>query len=510
MAEGGQDIEMATAESAPKKMRVDMDGNEVTRRNRVGVTGITADSKKRAHKYVSQLYKGVEESFNVGGEEKKDVLLSVLVFKQCLSVHNAYRQKITATGSRYNKFNSSATVTFKYRTMTYSSTPTKLIEAVVKALKSAGYTWNNSQEPWLGNVQMIMALWGLFGERLTECRLGSDEMIVSKDNSGTKVRTLSEYGIAPGFRHLASGINWSLPVQAALAQSLGPLAIAIQLSNNMNVQYRRKWQAAFNRVFSHVPNFEAIGRYLAENPPQMCKAVLAELARIIAVLGGRQQERISFPPCILADLNDIEVEDMNFSGIAGQKLYNKKVAKSTYANIDKAHAGIISGILFNSCFGTAGEDFGVLSGITTHKTWYTRAECQGLFSKMKPSNEDGTLELINMPELKVFSKMSGASQTKLITTGSEPVSSKMMFSGFRVRHVSEVLLECLKGEDKFQRTGMSTGEILNGLREVREMLLEKIDNNFKAYQAGTVQWITEDGRVVDDVLREIGRNYWSN
>lgn len=99
---------------------------------------------------------------------------------------------------------------------------------------------------------------------------------------------------------------------------MGPLAVAIRLSNSTNDKYGAKWRTTFQRHFSFLPYAQDIAKTLQDNPPSSAnnKEILGLISKLVCVTGARDVQRVAFPPVFLYEyLNTAEgMKTIDFSG----------------------------------------------------------------------------------------------------------------------------------------------------------------------------------------------------
>lgn len=132
------------------------------------------------------------------------------------------------------------------------------------------------------------------------------------------------------------------------------------------------------------------------------------------------------------------------------------------------------------------EDLGILAAVTTRNHWSTRAELGNCMQKMGSSR---TAVEVFLPEFKYFSRLASANVTGLLTSTSNQITSRTVFSGKRIKVFSDEFFELLRKESGIvTSSGKTLSALAASYRATKLKLLEGIEKNNKQLMTGTVHW----------------------
>ncbi|AFN73047.1 hypothetical protein [Tyulek (Tjuloc) virus] len=524
---------MEVDQEAPRitRKRINNSGEEIGSGGKRALTGLSLSQKVAIHRAIAlMVYHVVVDIFGFTLIDMiTDVNVGVYAMNQIWSIHNYFRTKNNSGKSSIGAKIDNATESYQF--VLHGKTITVVKEDLKKVYKTcitAHFDWNNMND-WMGSVHTIMALWNLFGSRLNEIRImpSANTISVEKDNKTTVVKDFNQYGIPAGMRHFATGADYKPTMKSALAQSMGPVTVLVQLSEAKDNQYAGKWVDALRRAFSHVPHIDQIAKFMLINKPAVLTKINGYLMAIAGYTGTREQKRIAFPPGTLAFLlhdmdkdkklhfNEDRCSRFDFSGTGAFRMYSLMLAmcKKRPLRMNIADPGKARQILFHAMFGTHVEDFGILQSMTDISDWYKRKDFEEEFQTMKASHArvEGTFYPI---DLRYYSKVCSSLNTRMIGGGSAPVTNCQIFSGNRKRIVTE-------GLKSLGQQGVVSGLATLDKDSIEKLLrehLETIRNTFgDSYEAGTVKWRKFDGLTWEKEGEEVeirpsesGSIYWSN
>lgn len=130
-------------------------------------------------------------------------------------------------------------------------------------------------------------------------------------------------------------------------------------------------------------------------------------------------------------------------------------------------------LIFHSWFGTYKEDFGMLSQITQEKRWITR---RVIGDKLQKPNQTKHVVPVNLIRMSHYAKLSGASQTGLLSQTNVQTASIPVFSGRRVRLFTQEFIESVEkgvGRDPLQ---YSIKGVLTFLSTIQKDLIRELQN----------------------------------
>nr|AXL67890.1 nucleocapsid protein [Quaranjavirus quaranfilense] len=515
----------------PTRKRVNNSGEEIGSGGKRALTGLSLTQKVAIHHAIAlMVYHVVIDIFKCTIVDLiTDVNVGVYAMNQIWSIHNYFRTKNNSGRSSIGAKIDNATDTYQFilhgRTITVNK---EELKGVYKRCITTYFDWDKMSD-WMGSVHTIMALWNLFGSRLSEVRImpSANTISVEKDNRTTVVKDFNQYGIPAGMRHFATGADFKPTMKSALAQSMGPVTVLVQLSEARDNQYAGKWVDALRRAFSHIPHIDQIAKFMLANKPAVLTKINGYLMAIAGYTGTREQKRIAFPPGTLAYLlHDLDKENklhfnedrcskFDFSGAGAFRMYSHflRVCKRNPLRMNIADPGKARQLLFHTMFGTHVEDFGILQSMTDVSDWLKRKDFEEEFKTLRASyaRVEGTFYPI---EMRYYSKVCSSLNTKMIGGGSAPVTNCQIFSGNRKRIVTE-------GLKSLGQQGVGAGLSTLDKDSIEKLLrehLESIKTAFgDSFEAGTVKWRKFDGLTWDkegDEVEmrpgEVGEIYWSN
>lgn len=505
-----------------KKRRLEnLDGTD-DRGTAGGNLALEKNDKIMAHKFVAELYGEMVRAFSIPKKFQTDFIVSDYLINQAASVHNCMRSKEATTSNtrKYDLFVQSK-ITLTLYGKTFEADPAVLVACRENAAHKAtgSKTLNNKI---MGNIQTIFGLWQLFGERLEEVKYGSDYKIRNKKNGegGLTLIRASKYGLDPASRHYWSGLMWSLPVQSALCQSMGPLAVALRLSDSDGERFGHKWKTTFIRHFGFLPYVQDIADILlrghASSPTN--KEILTQLSKMVVVSGARDVQRIVFPPCFLHwYLNQPgNLDHFDFSGNGAYIAYK---AFSTWNGTvpQTNHQTQLEQLIFHAMLGTHVEDFKILEYMTNYNSWVRRQEISDSLIKVEmkiPGRTEADIRPFQPIKIVHYAKMSSAMMSNLLGGGVAPMVAKAVLSGYRTRHVPDSLKKYIEKDVGTTGGGLGPDEVKAALRRDLSKAMEALR---KDNTAGTVPWRRMDDltpmqngtQIVGHVVKESGIFYHS-
>ncbi|QQO86215.1 nucleoprotein [Lake Chad virus] len=516
----------------PTRKRVNNAGEEIGAGGKRALTGLTLTQKVLIHQAIAfMILQVVTEIFKCSFKDMfTDIHLGVYAMNQIWSIHNYFRTQNNSGRSAIVAKVDNSDTSYQFTLHGKSITVVKeKLKSIYKTCIEKVFDWNHMDD-WMGSVHTIMALWNLFGARLSEIRImpNAHTISIEKDNKTTVVKEFSQYGIPAGMRHFATGTDYKPTMKSALAQSMGPVTIIAQLSEAKDNQFAGKWVDAFKRAFSHVPHVEEIAKFMLINKTAALTKINGYLMAIVGYTGSREQKRIAFPPGSLAYMmlayksdskqylfNDVHASKFDFSGTGAYRMYSKMIALAQQfpLKINVSDPNKARQILFHAMFGTHVEDFGILTAMTDVGDWLRRKDFEEEFKAMRASSAKVSGAFYPIA-LRYYSKVCSSLNTKMIGGGSAPITNCQIFSGNRKRIVTE-------GMKSLGQQGMAGGLASLDKDSIEKMLrehLEVVRSTFADnYEAGTVKWrkfdeLTWDkeGEEVDIRPTEQGVLYWSN
>lgn len=522
-----------------KRLRYNLDGEEIPFRGRGQVTGLNKYQKIKTHQFVWTLYKRTCEELGYAVVSPVDWILDSLVMNLVYSLHQAMRQGQGQKASAFTRFYQVATHTVQAHGQTFSVSTQNLV-AICTALQTELGFLDATRHEWAGNVQTMISLWLLFYEHLKETRITPTHLTIGKDTEGntTKIKSiaLSDLGVLSQFRQLCAGLNYRPFMRGALAQTIGPIAQLLLLIHSQGM-YTNKWKAAVRPTFAYVPHIDQIVEFLGNAQHRNCVEIVAQFCNIAMIAGGREQRRISPPPyhlflamgkykTVKRDGQDVTefvfdpdfAEAIDFSGMGAYRAYKKIVdlpRSRVTVNIGNAH--ITQQLLFHATFGTYVEDFGVLSFVTRQTGWNSRRDMDPHFKTMKAAAPKlAGAAAVRLFNLAFYAKMAGSTLVQGAAQTTQVTNANPQFSGFRTRIFTPEMEEqaqrqsgagaFISSEDGIRATLRATHNHLNSLIQGK-----------RTFEAGTVKWRQFDGITVagaqgpevDDVPQETGRLYWT-
>ncbi len=143
-------------------------------------------------------------------------------------------------------------------------------------------------------------------------------------------------------------------------------------------------------------------------------------------------------------------------------------------------------IAFHSIFGTYKEDLSLLSAVTEKAVWNTRTE---LGNSMQQMGTSGKKVAFKYPQFKYFSRMSSANVTGLLTSTSNQLTSKTVFSGKRNKVFSEDFFAQLRKDTIITAAASkSLQSLAANFRVIKLKLLDQIEKQGRQMVVGTVDW----------------------
>lgn len=496
MSEGDESMDLTGSQLPPKRRRVFVapEDSSIEDKGNVGqVLNLDKSDKATAHRYVRILYDKVVKAFGVNAQLQMDMLVSHMMIRQVSSVHNCLRSSETASKSDGKlKLFEKDVITLTAYGQTLSANPADLVTARNEAvLEATGAPTLTSKV--MGNIQTVLGLWQLWGERMDEVQYGSDYKIRTKKgpNGDAILVRATRFGLCPASRNFWSGLMWSLPVQSALCQSMGPLAVAVRLSDSVNDKYANKWKTTFMRQFNFLPYAPDIAKALVDNKVNSSfnTEVLGLLSKMVVVTGARDVQRVAFPPCFLSQYlkDDKNVLDIDFSGNGAFRAY-KAFCQLKFTVPSTQYMTHLKEIVFHAMLGTHVEDFGVLKFMTNYQNWHKRHQINDNLIKVDMKIRDRALkDKINFEPIPIhfYSKMSSAMMQNLLGGGIAPIVAKSVLSGYRTRKVPEALVKYINKEIGSSGGGLGLDDIKSALKKDIRKAMDALS---KDGEAGTVKW----------------------
>lgn len=263
--------------------------------------------------------------------------------------------------------------------------------------------------------------------------------------------------------------------------------------------YRTKWASAVKRAFNHIPIIDDIIEVTkTQRKASEVSTTVTLLAEIILITTSRQATRMFFPLAFLvravAEKTTIPdkqyiLHHFNTTGSGGFALYKKACEHKWYINgsfLEEEGGQVV----FHCIFGTYKEDFGTLASITDTENWFTREELGKKFCR-------GTLMQARchakLPKLRVYSKMSCANQSGLLTGVYNQVASVPSMSGKHEHLFTGDFFEHLERKNTVISTGKTLTQINASLSRILEDLHIKLRAGKGRITMGTVDWRTTEG-----------------
>ncbi|AIY25032.1 nucleoprotein [Wellfleet Bay virus] len=526
--------------TGPKRVKLNADNQEIGAGDKVALEGMDEGNKIQAHSFVALVfYEVMTKCFKIIDLNRicSQIMLGVYIMNQVWSVHNYFRSKGNRNEGKVVKAfdeDENEPINLSVHGETFQFSKKSLKEAYETSLNRVGYVLANKSK-WMGTVNTIMALWNLFGTRLTEVQIMPNQVTISVDKKGQKtmVKELKHYGIPPGLRHYAYGSSYKPTMKSALAQSLGPATVLTQLAEANNDEFGNKWYDAVVRAFKHVPHIEEVAELMKRSKPKGLEKIIGYLMSIACFTGTREQRRVAFPPGVLARLsiaidkttkrmmvNSEFIRRLNFSGAGAFRAYKlmcNLVDSSNNLlsfNINLADVEMGKQVLFHAMFNTHVEDFGILTFMTGYNDWKKRKDFGNRFETMKAS-KPALSTSFHPIKIVHYSKMASGLLTESVTGGAAPINSCMMMAGHRKRVISDSMRGLLNQGATGVLSSIDKDSVEKHLREFSEMLrgMAKEDS----YNAGTVKWHRMDDLTADAEGPELDYRpqeslviYWSN
>lgn len=117
---------------------------------------------------------------------------------------------------------------------------------------------NRETDHWWGTAAPFLTFLAAHKLRRNELRVGHSKMPISKGKD-PKFVNVSGWGLDTAHHILLEGISYPPDKKSAMAQSLGPMTIAIQCARiGGDQRYGTKWHMAMKKAFAHVPEIDSI------------------------------------------------------------------------------------------------------------------------------------------------------------------------------------------------------------------------------------------------------------
>lgn len=349
--------------------------------------------------------------------------------------------------------------------------------------------------------------------------MGKDE---KGDPKGTPISCL---GLNGAHHILLEGITYAPEKKTAMAQSLGPLTVLIQMLRTKEAKYRKKWEDALKSQLSSIAVIDDIISITRNaRTIQEFSSMIHLIAEILLISTSRQIRRMFIPMAMLSEVWGATPDDkksdllkrFNVSSHGGYHVYREACNFSWYlpGNMEDSQA---SQAVFHAIMGTYTEDFGVLEQITDVKRWYTRSELGESFREVQKAGKSAKFKL---PQFKYYSKLSSANQNTALAGVYEQVTYAPVFSGWRHHTFSDDFFEHITIPTVKQTTAKNLQLIENSLSETL-MELRKLATSHKLDgRWGTVCWYnmetvetndskTEQGKVEDLEIRTLNKFFLS-
>lgn len=169
----------------------------------------------------------------------------------------------------------------------------------------------NLKNWWWGTFAPLLSYFCAWGERLAELRVGHARFVRKKEEVTTadgtkekqeKVVQVKDFGLYPQHHILLEGVSFAPELRSSMAQSVGPMTAVIALCNETgDSKFQKKYRDAVGRIFSHVPNIEAIIEALVGKPAHLAAPLVRQLADLCLLVPARNQRRAYFPINFLAN-----------------------------------------------------------------------------------------------------------------------------------------------------------------------------------------------------------------
>lgn len=130
----------------------------------------------------------------------------------------------------------------------------------------ASYGFKYTKQPEyranIGTLTSLLALLIMFKSKLSEVRLGINNLVHRKTPDVEEMINISSYGFHSEHFPFLSGCKMAPAIKSASRQTLGPLTIAIMLCNATKKEYQDSILNAFMHCFANLPNAAQLANVL--------------------------------------------------------------------------------------------------------------------------------------------------------------------------------------------------------------------------------------------------------
>nr|AVR52565.1 NP [Photinus pyralis orthomyxo-like virus 1] len=367
-------------------------------------------------------------------------------------------------------------------------------------------------DAWYGTAGPYINFMCGFGLRLKELRLGHNSMPITKENGVRSAFPVSSYGLEGSHHILLEGCTFPPEKRSSIVQSLGPMTVLLCYMKAEG-KYASKWKTACKRAFAHIPFIDDILNAIHGKQASETRTIIKTMANISRIITTRQATRAFLPFNLVSlllwsgvkdgPLETIKIagvvnkhftlqpgpkwaERIDFSGMGALMAYTTCMKGYEWHLQTQMNSHESGQVVFHSIFGTYKEDLGILEKITNFKTSWSRRE--DLKDKFQQPHERGTLVPCHPIQFELWSKLSSASQTGLLSTSFMQDSSLPCFSGTRkVRHLG-AFLENMKRKNDATSGGKTLPLLATMLSDVLSGLIQDLEKDGLNMDMGTTHW----------------------
>lgn len=326
---------------------------------------------------------------------------------------------------------------------------------------------NRETDHWWGTAAPFLTFLAAHKLRRNELRVGHSKMPISKGKD-PKFVNVSGWGLDAAHHILLEGISYPPDKKSAMAQSLGPMTIAIQCA--------RMWHMAMKKAFAHIPDIDSIIAEIKGQKSDKVKGLFSALADITLITTARNTHRATFPPSVFLTYFTTSASAAHYTAVAdGHWTNNAKFAGILPTKFDVSGKGmhvvwrsirnrtflvprtctaeISQQAVFHATFGTFCEDLGLLSSITNVPVWATRSE-MGDFMKNYGQTKESMA--IRLPQFTKVAKLANANMSGLLTSTTQQIHIAPVFSGKRRETFTDAFFKHMT-KDSTYSTGSGRG-----------------------------------------------------
>nr|QPL15316.1 nucleoprotein [Hymenopteran orthomyxo-related virus OKIAV174] len=495
-------LEVPAADGNPRRIIVDVSNpNRQLPSSKKPQVPQENDKKAKVMKFIAFSHKKILEAF-FKKPDYMDLSVGDQVHNILFTCYTMLRQHHNGTGGTLEAriAGTDFKITYNGQEKTVPKDPIKEIvasEAILQGIPFARYE-NRDPKNWYGIANPLLNFLSGYALRRKELRLGHHVMPIEKRNNQEKDVTLSQYGIYGVHHPLCEGVSFPPEKRSSMPQSLGPMTSLLCYMKSER-RYIKKWSDAVKRDFAHFPEIDAVMSVLKEKDPAEVRSLMTLIGDVALIASTRQAQRMFPPPAAFSLIfttaqhkvgnstyaTETLFPGFNFSGHGAFAFYKIFMSKKWRMNLNAGTDSIAKQICYHSMFGTYKEDFGILSQITNFTSWNTREEMGTVFKKV---NTDGTSLEFEPVKQKLYSKLSQANMTGLLTTASNQLTSVPVFAGRSKRKYGDAFLDYLVEEKSKASGGRSLQALITTYSTLKGELTNMLESKSGMLDVGTVGW----------------------